>query len=143
MKKTFTRSRKDRVFSGVCGGLAELSGIPSWLVRLIAVLLALSGDLFIAVLIAYVVLSIVIPEESAPSVEYTVDGQPGQAEVPQDGPRQTGSLWAMAGIGLVVWGAILLIREVFHISLTQYVLPVLLVVAGAAIIFWAAKKPRS
>ena len=45
MNKEFTRSRKDRMISGVCGGLAELLGIPSWLIRVIIVLMALSGGL--------------------------------------------------------------------------------------------------
>ena len=142
MNKTFTRSRKDRVFSGLCGGLAATSGIPSWLIRVIAVLLALSGDLFLLALIAYVVLSIVIKDESEPAVEYTVDGQPGQAQAPQGENLRSGSLWAVAGGGLILWGGMLLVREIFHISLTQYVLPAFLVIAGAAIIFWATKKPK-
>ena len=38
MKKLY-RSRKDRVFAGVCGGIAEYLGIDSTIVRLITFLL--------------------------------------------------------------------------------------------------------
>lgn len=31
--QTFTRSRKDKVISGVCGGIAEYLNVPSILVR--------------------------------------------------------------------------------------------------------------
>lgn len=39
----FRRSRDDRWVGGVCGGFAQLSGLASWAVRLIFVLLLLCG----------------------------------------------------------------------------------------------------
>ncbi len=144
MNKEFTRSRKDRMISGVCGGLAELVGVPSWLIRVIVVLVALSGDLMLPVLIAYVVLACVLKENPQEgNVSYTVDGKPGSAAAepaPGSAEGRYGGLWALAGAALVAWGGLMLIREIFHISLNRYLLPVLLVAAGIALIVWALRK---
>ena len=59
MKKLY-RSRKDRVFAGVCGGIAEYLGIDSTVVRLITFLLIVPGGLSIWV---YIALAIIIPSE--------------------------------------------------------------------------------
>lgn len=59
MKKLY-RSRKDRVFAGVCGGIAEYLGIDSTVVRLITFLLIVPGGLSIWV---YIALAIIIPTE--------------------------------------------------------------------------------
>ena len=54
------RSRSDRWLGGVCGGLAPATGLPSWLWRLIFVVLVGCGG---TGLIAYVLLWIVLPKE--------------------------------------------------------------------------------
>ena len=56
------RSRSDRWLGGVCGGLAPATGLPSWLWRLIfVVLVACAGT----GLVAYVLLWILLPKEAA------------------------------------------------------------------------------
>ena len=56
------RSRSDRWLGGVCGGLAAVTDLPSWLWRLLFVaLLACAGT----GLIAYVLLWILLPKEPA------------------------------------------------------------------------------
>jgi len=143
MNKKFVRSRKDRVISGICGGLATISGLPTWLIRVLLVLIALTNDLMLPVIIAYVVLACVLPEEGN-TVEYTVDGQTRQADFSHGGEKifsgDKNKLWGLAGAALVVWGLSILIREIFHISLSQYVLPLLLVAGGATLIWWAMRK---
>lgn len=56
MRGRLTKSSNDRYISGVCGGIAEFLGIPSWSVRLLFVLFAPSVML-------YIILAIVMPEE--------------------------------------------------------------------------------
>lgn len=34
MEKKLTKSSTDRIFAGVCGGIAEFTGIPAWLSEL-------------------------------------------------------------------------------------------------------------
>ena len=54
------RSREDRWIGGVCGGLAELSGLAAWFWRLGFVLLALFGG---AGVLLYLVLWVLLPEQ--------------------------------------------------------------------------------
>ena len=54
------RSRTDRWFGGVCGGLGQFLDMPAWVWRLIFVLLVFGAGTGIA---AYLLLWIFIPEE--------------------------------------------------------------------------------
>ena len=59
MKKKLTRSN-DRMLCGVCGGIAEYFEVDASLIRLAAVLGAAFHG---AVILAYIIAAIVIPEE--------------------------------------------------------------------------------
>jgi phage shock protein PspC (stress-responsive transcriptional regulator) len=59
-EKKLYRSRTDKVFMGVCGGIAEYFDIDATIVRLIAVFLIVWGGVG---LLAYIVAGLVIPEE--------------------------------------------------------------------------------
>lgn len=61
--KTLYRSASDQMLGGVCAGIADYFEIDPTVVRLVAVLLLLVGNA--AILIAYVVLWVVVPEEPA------------------------------------------------------------------------------
>ena len=54
------RSRSDRWIGGVCGGVARLSGVESWIWRLILVGLALFGG---AGVLLYILLWIFVPND--------------------------------------------------------------------------------
>lgn len=58
----FVRSRSDRVFAGVCGGLAAYLGVDATLVRVAWVVVALVA--LPVGLVAYVLLWLLAPEES-------------------------------------------------------------------------------
>lgn len=57
------RSRRDRVFAGVIGGLAEYFGLESRLFRIVYVLLSIFSAAFPGLLL-YILLWILIPEEN-------------------------------------------------------------------------------
>jgi phage shock protein C len=57
---SFRRSRSDRWFGGVCGGIARATGVEAWVWRLLFVLLFLCAG---AGLLAYVLLWIFVPSE--------------------------------------------------------------------------------
>ena len=61
--KKLYRSRHDRWISGVCGGIAENTGMDPAVVRLLAVLIIFVSGI-IAGVIGYVVAACVIPEEA-------------------------------------------------------------------------------
>jgi phage shock protein C len=57
---TFRRSRNDRWIAGVCGGIAQATGLESWVWRLFFSVLLLCGG---AGLLVYVLLAIFVPSE--------------------------------------------------------------------------------
>ena len=59
MEKKLYRSKTNKMLAGVCGGLGEYANLDPTVVRLIAVLIGLSG----AGLIAYLVCAVIIPEK--------------------------------------------------------------------------------
>ena len=56
--KNLYRSKKDRVFAGVCGGIGEYLGVDPTVIRLLAVILGFTGS----GVLAYIVAAILIPE---------------------------------------------------------------------------------
>ena len=56
--KKLYRSKKDRVFAGVCGGIGEYLGVDPTVIRLLAVILGFTG----CGVLAYIVAAILIPE---------------------------------------------------------------------------------
>jgi phage shock protein C len=58
--KRLYRSRSDRIFKGVCGGLAEYFGLDPILIRVVAVVSLFAGGIG---LITYVLLWLFVPEE--------------------------------------------------------------------------------
>lgn len=74
MTTRLMRSRTDRMFAGVCGGMAEYFAIDATIVRLVFVLALLSG---LSPLV-YVILWIVMPEAPAAEQPHRYDPSTGQ-----------------------------------------------------------------
>ena len=64
MDKKLTRSVNDKMIGGVCGGIAQYFNMDPSLVRIGFAMLTLIGGGFIGI-IAYIVMLIVVPEETA------------------------------------------------------------------------------
>lgn len=138
------RSRKDKVFGGVAGGIARSLNADPAIVRLIFALLVILGG---GGLLLYLILWIAIPEEPfefyqepSPSGEPTMDAETGTESTPYAQPvyppkRNNGAL--IAGLILIGVGAIFLLDRVLpniHIHLRDF-WPVVIVIAGLALIF--------
>ena len=76
MSNQMMRSNRDRMISGVCGGLADYFNIDSAIVRLVFVLAVLSG---ISPLV-YIVLWIVMPEQKATAPSVALPDHPRPVE---------------------------------------------------------------
>lgn len=61
MKKKLTRSRKNRMIAGVCGGLAEYFNMDPTVVRLLYVVVSVMSVAFPGILV-YLILWIIMPE---------------------------------------------------------------------------------
>lgn len=57
------RSRRNRVIAGVCGGISEQLGVPTWLIRLAFAITATPGG--VSGLLLYLVCWAIIPVEPA------------------------------------------------------------------------------
>jgi phage shock protein C len=60
--RNFFRSKSDRWLGGVCGGLGELTAVPSWFWRLLFALLAVCGGVGV---VFYILMWIFVPERPA------------------------------------------------------------------------------
>ncbi len=88
MTERLYRSRTDRVFAGVCGGLAERLNVDPSLVRIAWVVLALATAV-VPFLVLYVVMALIVPERPGGLVagpSGAVGGWPGG---PVAGPAGT------------------------------------------------------
>ena len=72
--RRLTRSRDDRMLSGVCGGVAEYAGIDANLVRLLVVLGTVIG--FGSLLVAYVIAWVLMPQAPLASLTATPPVRP-------------------------------------------------------------------
>lgn len=78
--KKLVRSPEDRWIAGVCGGIAEYTGLPSWLIRVIAIVLFFVPVPVILVTLIYILLTVSLPtrvpgkklDQNAIDVEFEV-----------------------------------------------------------------------
>jgi len=89
MEKKLYRSRTDKTFAGVCGGLGKYINADPTIVRVVYVLASLLLAGFPG-LFVYIILALIIPEEPM-ELDGQQPWQPHQAWSPQDDPPQDDS----------------------------------------------------
>lgn len=112
------RSDDDSVIGGVCGGLGVALGVEPVLVRVAAVVLAVTGPGLPVYLVAW----LVMPAPGGSSVELGADRQ--------------AELRRVVGLGLIVVGAVLALRVLGLTPPDQIVWPVLVVGTGVGVVLW-------
>lgn len=133
------RSQTNKVFAGVCGGLAEYFDVDPVVIRIIFVLMVLFGG---SGLLLYIVSIFIIPKR--PFDHQTFVNQPNAEAQPQGQPQpKSDTLRNWFGGALVVFGLLILLAnlEVFHFfnfleDAFEFVFPVLLIILGMAIIYY-------
>lgn len=126
--RRITRSRRDRVFAGVCGGLAEYVGLDPVLVRVLYVALTLlSWGMGI---VLYLLAWIIVPVESEAV---------SQTAAPRDEPARHDAR-RIAGIFLVIIALLALLSTSFgwfHVFTNLRLAgPVFLLAVGIALLIW-------
>ncbi|MDK2983426.1 MAG: phage shock protein [Thermococcaceae archaeon] len=119
MEKRLKRSKKNKVFLGVLGGIAEYLKIDPTIVRILFILLCLVEPVFI---LAYFLMAIVMPEEEEEKI--TAEKLPEKIEkIAEEAGKSVEELSKKAvvaekkddrklfGIALVLLGALLLLKE--------------------------------
>lgn len=121
------RSRKNRILSGVCGGIGEYFNIDPTVIRIVWIVLTMAS--FGTGFLAYLICSLVIPEDDG--VIYHEDY--GDNKMRENTP-------IFIGIGMIALGAFLLAKRIFPwftirlMNLGKY-WPVLLILLGLYILY--------
>lgn len=122
-ERVLRRSRRNRVISGVCGGLGAYLGLDPVLVRVGFIILGLASFGYGA--IAYILLALAIPKERH-------GGEPVEAAASSgafDSPTK------LAGLALIAVGGLLLFNLLVPIGLAfKFIGPLLLVGVGVAVL---------
>lgn len=150
MQKKLYRSTTQKVFSGVCGGIAEYFDIDVTLVRLVWVVLTLPG--FIHGILLYIIASIVIPEN--PRVDYSNEqysfenednlgreSYAGDKDIKSSDSRN--KVLLVIGLILIAVGSFSILKDLFPPiwnTLKEVIFPVAIIAIGAAIVYSATKN---
>ena len=138
--KKLTRSVKDRIIAGVCGGMAEYLEIDPIVIRILFIILFFAGG---SSLLAYIILWIVIPEsvekntkqESAQKNESKEADQSQRVDImATESEHRSRSVF---GLIIILIGIIFLLDsfKLFAITYWFRLWPVFLIVLGAALLF--------
>lgn len=139
--KKLYRSRKDKIIFGVCGGIAEYFEIDPVIIRLVFLLLGLSGGVGIVI---YIIGAIIIPEEplssskksdsSAEDIKENVQKMAKEikANIKQNKSRYSSE--EIFGILLIVFGVLFLIDRLFAWFKFWQLWPVVLIILGILLI---------
>ena len=121
---TIHRSRTDRMFAGVCGGIAENYGADPTAVRLLAVILAIFTGI-VPMVILYLVAAVIIPEAT----------DAGGSTVPATGSRLGASNAPLIiGVVLILGGAAALANQVLQVD-WDVIWPMMLIGLGGLMVF--------
>ena len=148
MKRLY-KSRKDKVISGICGGIGEYFAVDPVLIRVIAVLLFFFGGVGV---IAYIVGMIIIPAEPLQAdnnekKEIEKEDAPKEKESSEYKHTDTGAL--IIGIVFLIAGFMFLMRNFnffdFHFwwikdQIRLFFWPGILVALGVLLVLKGSKK---
>lgn len=140
------RSRTDVIIGGVCAGLGNYLGLDPILVRIFFVLLAIVGGSGVLV---YLILWVIMPREDQVAPQGDLGERMGgiRDEMVASASHPNNKAGLYIGIGLVGLGLFYLLRTLDVSWLVwlqdKYMLPGLLVVGGAALLYRAFRTRQS
>ena len=131
MEKRLYRSRTNRMWAGVAGGLGDYLNVDPTVIRLVFVLLGLLA--FGTGLILYLILWVILPEEGrvyASGSESSATSAPASA---------TNGGW-IVGAALIAMGALFLLRNFVPWFSFGALWPLLLIALGVALLFGRLRR---
>jgi len=141
MTKRLYRSTKDRMISGVCGGIAEYLNIDPTLVRIGFV--ALSFLTFFTLIIGYFLCVILIPEEDGVNTNASSrdsNGEPVEKKYRDDSPFNDHRNRQLLGVGLICIGAFIFLRRFVWWFDTNMLWSIAIIGVGLALVIMGTKK---
>lgn len=134
MNKKLYKSSTDRVFFGVCGGIAEYFNVDPVLIRLIVVVFTILGG---AGLIAYIIAAIIMPENSIDQSNRS--HETSHVDEPFEQRRGTGRTSITFGIIMILLGLFVLVKVFVPWIRDEIVLAVILIILGG---YFVSKKAK-
>lgn len=138
MSKHLYRSKTNKLIGGVCGGLSEYLTLDPTLIRLLWVLLTISGGIGI---IAYIVCMLVIPEEpgyghdSVNQERKTISLSKEKTSTKDNPEGSSDRNKYLVGFTLVYLGLYLLLKRYFPWFHHHSLWPLLLIAGGIIILY--------
>ena len=126
MERKLYRSTENEMIGGVCGGLGEYFGVDPTIVRLVAVLLLL----WVVGFFAYIISWIIIPR------------RPPEAVSEDKSNYQSPKGKYLAGLTLIAFGIILLLRVYWYWFDWEWFWALLLIVVGVAMLLTGHNRQR-
>ncbi len=133
------RSRTNKVFAGVCGGMAEYFDVDPIIIRILFILMVLFGG---SGILLYIAAIFIIPQKP-----YTV-ADFNQATTQTQPVSASSNARNIFGYILIIGGGLLLLAnlDVFHFfdfigDAFEYIFPILLIVLGMAVIYYRQTNP--
>ena len=130
MQKKLYRSTRDRVFGGVCSGLAEYAQVDKGLLRFLTAVAIFVTGVFPG-LIAYILCVLIIPTEDA-VIKDKMYNYTEQAPPVTSNPENAR---LVIGVALILIGLFALAKLVFKWVDYRYIIPPALVVIGAVLVY--------
>ena len=135
MEKKLMRSRTNKVFGGVCGGIGEYFDIDPVFVRILAVMLTFGIHGF--GVLTYIIAMIIMPKRE---MEFTSDENGNAVPIEEDMREYSSWNKYLPGAILICIGLILLIRENIYWFGWHEFWPIALIVGGLYLIFRKKSK---
>jgi phage shock protein C len=144
--KKLYRSSDDKILGGVAGGLAEYFDVDVVLVRLIFVLIILSGAGILAYILAWIIIP--ISPDSKEVKTGTEDIKETATKIASDikqnmrvdRPDKDNELIVWLGVALLVFGLIALVDKIVGYSFWSHAWPVIIILIGIIIIARGLEK---
>ena len=145
MSKQLYRPRRNRVIAGVCSGFAEYFGIDAVIIRIITIIIALSGT----GILAYIIAAVIMPSEESvcnngeswksetdrSTEDFIHEQEKERNEWTQPPKYNSEKNKLVIGVILVGLGILFLMKQFMpHFDL-KYLVPLFLIGIGGAIIF--------
>ena len=150
MKNRLYRSETNRTIAGVCGGLGEYLGIDPLFIRIFFIIWTILGEFSVLV---YFILWVIIPNKSASDAGETFKPEELGARFQMMG-REVGAvarepsqeLITYAGVGLIGWGVLYLLRQFgfpwLDWNYSLYLWPAMLILAGVFVLIRASRRDK-
>lgn len=145
MKKLLYRSYRQKVFTGLLGGIGEFLEINPNLIRVFFILALFLSRSFFLLPLAYISLSILIPSEvsyNTESIQYYGNNGKMYYKIEEDATdKYEKNVTTQKNIGFVlIFIGLIFLSDIFIVLSPQYIFPIILIIVGFSVITLKDKR---